>query len=459
MWRKLFPKLFAWYLLGTTLVVGVTLAFDLLGESEQDRESRRRMWYANVTLAQGQRAVDAYERGGIEALTSQLARLEQNTGIRGLLYSWDGDELSGLPSTEDDKSLAVRAALTDDFQFDSRGATPLVAACVGEADHGRFVFIGQMPSRGSLDFLRRPLPLLARLGAALLVAAGVCYALARYLTGPIRRLQSAAVRMAGGDLSVRVSDESRLRRDEIGDLGREFDHMAGRLQNLIELQKRLLRDLSHELRSPLARLNVALELARDASGPGADNALQRIEQESNKLNEMIGQLLTLARLDAGEPSGQPEIVHLAALVRELAADAEYEAAARQVRVRVNSTQDAQIAAAPVLLRSAIENVVRNAIRFTADGTTVAIAIETLRRDDRNRARISVNDQGPGVPEAELVDIFRPFYRVSVGRERTSGGTGLGLAIADRIIRSYGGEARAANRPGGGLCVMIELPCL
>lgn len=457
--RSLFPKLFLWYLLGTSLVVGVTLAFDYFDDSDAAPESRRRMWLANIVLAQGQRAADAYQRGGVEGLNSQLAALEDNTGIRGLLFDWDGTELSGRSITEDDRELAIRAALTDDFQFGHGQSRPLVAACIEEPEHVRFVFLGQMPPGRSLDFLRRPLPFLSRLGSALLVAAGVCYGLARYLTGPIRRLREASKRLADGDLSVRVAKGAPLRRDEIGDLGRDFDYMAGRLEGLVELQKRLLRDISHELRSPLARLNVALELARQAAGPTAGEPLNRIELESDRLNQMIGQLLTLAKLEQNGVPVEQASVDLASLIGELATDAAFEARARNVQVRVRQAEPCRVRGSETLLRSAIENVVRNAVQFTSEASAVEIELKVIETGDSRVARICVRDHGPGVPEAQLSDIFRPFYRVADARERETGGTGLGLSITDRIVSSYGGTAKANQADGGGLVIQIELPLL
>jgi two-component system sensor histidine kinase CpxA len=286
--------------------------------------------------------------------------------------------------------------------------------------------------------------------------------LARYLTRPVRLLRGAARRLADGDLSARVGVAGR-RRDEIGDLGRDFDVMADHLENLLIAQQRLLRDISHELRSPLARLNVALELARRDSGSAAEPALARVGREAERLNELIGQLLTLARLEGGaaQPAGafsDRVEIDLAVLVSEVAADADFEAAVRDRHVRIVQSEPCRIIAAPGLLRSAIENVVRNAVRFTAPGTDVEIRLACRADGAEPRAIIEVRDHGSGVPEAALQDIFRPFYRVANARERETGGAGLGLAITERTIRSYGGAVRAANAPDGGLSVQIELPC-
>ncbi|MEW6490704.1 MAG: ATP-binding protein, partial [Thermodesulfobacteriota bacterium] len=292
------------------------------------------------------------------------------------------------------------------------------------------------------------------LGAALAVVLAVSWFLARSLAAPIRELRRATRRLASGDLGARVGASLGNRTDETAELGRDFDRMAARIEELLEAQQRLLRDISHELRSPLARLGVALELARQKAGPQAAPPLDRIGREAERLNERIGQLLTLTRLEgAGELPAREE-VDLAELVGEVARDADFEARARGCTVELEACEPARVVGVPELLRRAVENVVRNAVRFTAEGTAVAIR---LRQPAPAGAHIEVCDRGPGLPEAALAEVFRPFYRVADARDRSSGGTGLGLAIAERAVRLHGGSIRAENRGEGGLRVTIELP--
>jgi two-component system sensor histidine kinase CpxA len=244
----------------------------------------------------------------------------------------------------------------------------------------------------------------------------------------------------------------RSRQDELADLGREFDHMAERIAALISAQKRLLADISHELRSPLARLTVALELARKNTTGKGIAALDRIELESERVNSLVGQLLALTRLESGAERVPPECVALEDLAQQVIDDANYEAKPHHKEVKVLQLAACRVRGSSELLRSGIENVIRNAIRYTAEGTAVEVSLTC----PPGAAVLTVRDYGPGVPEAELTHIFEPFYRVGEARERSSGGVGLGLSIADRTIKLHGGSIRAENVPGG-LLITIELP--
>jgi two-component system, OmpR family, sensor histidine kinase CpxA len=290
-------------------------------------------------------------------------------------------------------------------------------------------------------------------GAALLVSGGICYLLTRYLTGPVLRLRAAAKQLASGDLTARASDH-RPRRDEIGELVRDFNFMAGRVEALVTSQRQLISDISHELRSPLARVNATLGLARQRLGQNV--LFDRMERDTERLNEMIGRLLTLARLDMTTTVPEMQRTDLKALVSEIVADAQWEARERNCRVDLVSDGDCEIDANPDLLRSAAENVIRNAIRYTATGTAVEVHLECRQRENSDAAIIRVSDRGPGVPATELSNIFRAFYRVADARDRQSGGVGLGLAIAERVARVHGGSVHAENRAGGGLEVVLTL---
>jgi len=283
----------------------------------------------------------------------------------------------------------------------------------------------------------------------------VCYPLARYMTRPVVKLRAAAQKLAAGDLSARAGTSESRRKDEIAELVRDFDSMAGRLQAMVKAQSRLWSDISHELRSPLARMSVALELARQRSGPGVSGALERITLESERLNELIGRLLTIAKLDSGDDKIEKTTVHLEELISEVVIDAEFEAQSRQCHVKFAAREDFALLGSATLLRSAIENVVRNAVRYTKEGTNVEIS---LMDDDRaNSALLAIEDSGPGVPPDAVDKIFRPFYRIDDARGRQTGGVGLGLAITERSVLLHGGTVRALNRPEGGLRVEIRLP--
>ena len=319
----------------------------------------------------------------------------------------------------------------------------------------QYTLIAGFPAR---RFLTRDYSFVAmNLSIILITAGGVCYWLARYIARPISKLGSAARHLADGDLKVRVGAVLGRRRDEIGELGKDFDLMAERIESLIGSQKRLLRDISHEFRSPLTRLTLALEIARRREGQEAINALERIELEAGRLNALIGELLMLARLESGaeEPDRAP--VDMMELIEELVSDADFEARGRNCEVRVVSAENCFVSGTRELLRSAVENVLRNAVRHTAEETAVTVDLRCKKEGDSLRAVIEVSDKGPGVPEESLPDLFSPFYRVGDARDRRLGGTGLGLAITERAVKLHGGQVRAANSSGGGLIVTIDLP--
>lgn len=287
---------------------------------------------------------------------------------------------------------------------------------------------------------------------ALLTSGFVCWWLARYVSRPVVHLQSSARSLAAGNLEARVGQEFSKRRDELGVLARDFDIMADHIRNLLASKEDLLRGMSHELRSPLARLRVALGLARR---PDADfgKQLDRIELEAERLDALIGQMLQLSQLRAVEPLTQREHVDLSSLVIEIVEDAKLEASAAQKEVVLHMQGRMSTEGDHATLRSAIENVIRNAIRFTPVHSTVDVNVTR----ERGMAVITIDDRGPGVPAMELERIFEPFYRVAESRDRDSGGTGLGLAITSRVVQLYGGSVIARNRPEGGLSVQMRLP--
>ena len=293
----------------------------------------------------------------------------------------------------------------------------------------------------------------------LLTAGLLCYLLARYIVSPVVKLRAVTQQVAGGDLSARVGPLLGTRRDELAAMGHDFDAMAARIETLVSAQQRLIRDISHELRSPLARLNVALDLARKRAGANATSALDRIEREAQRLNEMIGHLLTLARSESSMAGRPRELVDLAALVGEVVADANFEAGNMNRSVCLTVCEPCRIAGVAPLLRSAVENVVRNAVQYTPEHTVVAVSLRCSVAADREVAVISVRDHGAGVPAEALADIFRPFYRVADARDRESGGTGLGLAITERAVRLHGGSITAANHTAGGFIIEIRLPAM
>jgi signal transduction histidine kinase len=288
------------------------------------------------------------------------------------------------------------------------------------------------------------------------IAGGIfCWFVSRHLTKPLHLLGEAAAGIAEGRLDTRVDPSLTRRRDEIADLARNFDRMAGRIETLITGQRRLLGDVSHELRSPLARLIVALTLVKQGPAEEAPENLERIGLEARRLDTLIGQLLALTRIDSGVDRGSPAPFDLTNLVQEVANDGDFEARARNRGVVVLEADASIVEGFEELLRSAVENVVRNAIRHTAEGTTVGISLLAVA----GIAQLRVRDHGPGVPERMLSEIFLPFRRVAPGDSAPgdSEGAGLGLAIAERAVSVHRGTIAARNAPDGGLIVEIVLP--
>jgi two-component system, OmpR family, sensor histidine kinase CpxA len=282
------------------------------------------------------------------------------------------------------------------------------------------------------------------------------------LVRPIGKLRIAARKLANGELATRVPEPDGEERlfggDEIQGLVHDFNYMAERLEQLVGAQKMLVRDVSHELRSPLARLSVGLELAREEAPPAMMGHLQRIEREAGRLNLLIGQLLRLSSMESTDVSTHTDRFPLNALVQDLLPDAEFEAEQRSCKIRILSQCDCMVQGNPELIYRAIENIVRNAIRYTRQESVVELSMSCEERAGGRMVTLDVSDCGPGIPENELENVFRPFYRVDNARQIDTGGFGVGLAIADRAVRLHHGEVRARNRPEGGLTVSLKLPC-
>jgi two-component system sensor histidine kinase CpxA len=408
----------------------------------------RRSFTLRYLEARGEAALHCIERGGdCERYLSPNDPRDSRLAI----YK-NGALVAGQP-IEGAAELVVEAAASSD-RLATRIADLKTDAVrsLRDPDHA-FVALG--PVRSPWMFFLVPQTLAWRLLAIVAVSGLVSSLLARHLSRAVRELRHATQRMADGDLSVRVAASLASADHETAALGADMDRMAERVDALFEAQRRLLRDVSHELRSPLARLGIALELLRRKSSAEAAPALDRIELEAERLNQMIGELLTLSRLESGQTIGAPEAFELGPLVDAVVEDVSFEAEQQDKRIVVDARADCVLEGREELLRRAVENVLRNAVRFTPPGTAVEV---TLARTDEG-ATLTVRDHGPGVPEESLTDIFKPFYRVGDDRARASGGTGIGLAIAERAVALHGGEVVAENArgDGGGLTVRMTLP--
>ena len=297
----------------------------------------------------------------------------------------------------------------------------------------------------------RPLTPFIPIGAAVLASLLFAALLAWYFARPIRELRQAFDAAASGDLAPRFTAKPRAGGDELTTLGRDFDRMTGRLRSLLDGQKNLLHDVSHELRSPLARLQAAIGLAHQQPEKAAAS-MERIERESVRMDKLVGELLTLSRLEAGAFDAPRQDFSIGELLDDILQDARFEAATNGREVAFSSSADAQVNGQPELLARAIENVIRNAIKHSPAGGKVDV--ETVL--DARFIRIRVMDSGPGVAQDDLGKIFQPFYRSS-NTEKDVDGHGLGLAIAQQVVQQHGGRIAAANRTGGGLCVELSLP--
>lgn len=294
------------------------------------------------------------------------------------------------------------------------------------------------------------------IGAVLAASLAFSALLAWSIVGPIRRLRQGFREVAAGRLETRMGPGFNRRKDEIGELGQDFDAMTQQLEALIGTQRRLFHDVSHELRSPLARLQAAVGLLhQDPNRIGG--GLKRIERETQRLDELVDELLTLARLESGTSGPLVDEIDVPALVHSIADDADFEARAQGREVNFDDacgTTPALVLGRAELLGRALENVIRNGIKYTAPGTAVLLS---ARREDDHRLHLQVCDAGPGVPEGELEAIFTPFHRGA--SDTPQRGYGLGLAIARRAIQAHGGSIQASNRPEGGFQVDIHLPLL
>lgn len=296
---------------------------------------------------------------------------------------------------------------------------------------------------------------LLRILAGALISALVSFFLARSLTAPVGALRTATRKVAAGDLDARVGDGIPHRQDELGELASDFNLMAERLQTMYQANRRLLRDVSHELRSPLARLSVALEIARGKGAESIEPELARIALESERLESLVNDVLGLLRESSEQGAKQDESVDLVELLGELVTVVNYEAPRGHAGIHWRGSAPLLLRGDRELLWRALENLLRNALRHTDPARGVDLEIAADGRDGDIEIRVS--DYGPGVPEEALERIFEPFYRVQESRDRNTGGHGIGLAIAAAAVGRHGGSLSAENVPDGGLRMTVTLP--
>jgi signal transduction histidine kinase len=275
---------------------------------------------------------------------------------------------------------------------------------------------------------------------------------ARSVARPVEAISRATRRMASGELSARVGHQDDRAHDELAALARDFDTMAERIEALVAHDRSVLQDLSHELRSPLARLHLILDLAqRSTDADEAAGYFQQAEQEIARLDSMTGEMLALSRLEGGIPGVNREPVDVVALLRESVRRAELEAQARDITMTLSTAGSITVSASELLLERAFDNLIANAIKFSPRGGQVELILQV----QGGQVELAIRDHGPGVPAAELESLFRPLFRGS--NAARADGHGLGLAIVQRVVRAHGGDIHANNAEGGGLIVHLHLP--
>jgi len=445
--KSLFLRIFLWFSASTLLLMLVG-ASGVIFNSPGTFTTGWQQLGRGAIRSVGRTAAELYEDGGATELENYFRGLTEDTGMLVALLNSSGRALGGSQFTPEP---AVEGKLVGSAE-EAVVVMPLyrVAGIRLTGPSGKpYVFVMTVPGRpgerGRVFVI-----------AFLLMGGVLCFLLARHLTSPMIQLRGLTSRFSQGDLTARIVSSKLLqRRDEIGGLARDFNQMAARIETLLRAQHRLLADVSHELRSPLTRLSLALGLMKRRGEADARGSMARMEREVERLNHLIGQLLTLSRLENLDSAPQMEPIDLSALVQEIAVDADFEAASMDRSVRLAECSACTMRGSRDLMRSAVENVVRNALKYTRPGTQVQVRL--ARANGSGVATIVVEDEGPGVPSDELAHVFEPFYRVDEARDRQSGGAGLGLAITHQVVTLHGGSVVAANREGGGLELRMMLP--
>ena len=439
------------------LTLGVLLAAQEVVSLRAQQDEQRIAGQVRPLVDDAAGVVEAYARGGVAAARDAATAYERTHGQP--VDILDAERRSVFnkplrPAQIEVARLADRASGTEStraaFNLSEGVAARRFVGPAGE----RLTLVVGLPRSQALTLARRlPLSTPIRLACILLIGGVFCFALARHFSSPLGKVAQAANALAEGNLNARVGRDVAGRHDEIGLLARDFDRMAERLDALVAGQRRLLGDVSHELRSPLARLTVAAGLAKKLGPVESIEYFDRIDRETARLDHLIEQLLTLARIDRALDEERRGPVNVTEIVHEVVAEGDFEARAVGRSVSLVSADSVVLRGRADLLRSAVENIVRNGIRFTAPQTAVDVILRIIDGATR-RAQLMIRDHGPGVPADVLIDLFKRFWR---GDGPPSDGAGLGLAIAESVVNLHGGTIAAANAPDGGLVVTIELP--
>lgn len=449
--RSLYWKIFLFFWSATILIIITTAWVTSEIAQKSSIPARERLFmdsYANAAVA-------TFESGQHDALKKWLEQTGEAKKMSLYLLCSSGEIISNQPPPEDIKRIAsdlVHEQLDDGIvklgnlvvshEILSTSGKAYRLAAVSEKPLAHFVVI---PWAG----------LTLRLIIATFISGLICYILSIYLTQPLRSLAQAAKSIARGKLNTRVGHFKGHYKDEIAELSQEFDRMAEELEALMHSKERLLQDISHELRSPLARLQIAIELGRKKAEGLAELEFNRMEIECLRLNALIGEILEFARLDKSTEQLNRKNCNILDILQKISNDANFEYNDAKNKVIIEPALECQLLLDERLIHRAIENIVRNALRYSPEDKPIKISMSYNKT--KTKLNIDVIDQGIGVPEEQLTAIFNPFYRVDSSRGKTTGGYGLGLAIANKAIRKHQGEIEAKNTQTGGLRVRVSLP--
>src|SRR3984893_7460942 len=453
---RLFIKVFFWFWLTVLALFAIFMASRMLGI----RLVPSTDIVASFAPRVADEAVHAYELEGPQEFEQFERGLVGKSGVELYLINGYGKDVLSRPIPSDSLSIVRRArsdgrvlsrfglrSHTSSYKFTAPSGRPYVLLVRAPLQLGKFL---DATAGGGLPLF----------GAVLIIVTLFCFWLTHHIVAPIQGIQSAARMVAAGDLSVRAPAEIAERHDELAALAADFDVMVERMSAFVRSQQDLLSTVSHELRSPLTRLIMSLTLLRKQPPIESEELLQRMERDVERVDTLMGQLLTLSRLETGLSSDGKDSVDLSQLVQEVVADGDFEARSCGKSVRLQAEGGIVIEKADQqALRSACENILRNAIRFTTPGSQVEVILKTEKMSPSSQVVLSVRDYGPGVPGELLQQIFQPFFRVKEpnGNPRENNGTGLGLAIALEAIRQHRGSIIAANANPIGLEVKIMLP--
>jgi two-component system OmpR family sensor kinase len=434
---RLFRKLFLSLSLTLILIgAGIGGAVYLHDQRLQNEEGIQRDRRAEFVVGL---VTNALRHGGVNAANDLLVNWPGQHSPRVMIVDTNGRDALGRPVSQNGFAKALKA-------LESNRAKRSVKQ-ITLADGQRYVVFLPADS-GNLGPPRMPPPSV-QIAIALFASLLFSAIFATYLTRPIRHLRKVSTRLAEGDLDARVTPLIGNRNDELSDLGKDFDFMATRVQTLLNAQRQLLHDVSHELRSPVARMRLAVGLAQQQPEK-LQVALERIERETERLDELLGQILTLARLESNLSRDATEKVSLDELLEEIVKDVGFEAQALNRNVTFKVEHSAELQGQRELLRRAFENVIRNALKYTAEGTAVEVTLTV----DQRKPVVLIRDHGPGIPEAELGKVFQPFYRVPEKEKPQASGYGLGLAIAKRALEKHAATIELSNAANGGLKARI-----